>query len=459
MASKTKRSEERHLWWLTLVSGMASYMDAAAIVTSGIAVVMLTDYLNLDAAQIGVLSSSLGFSIAFGAAVGGRAGDRFGRRRVFLVTMAMIIAAAVVLCLAPSYGFYLAGIMLMGMGTGADLPVSLATISEAASSENRGSMVSFTQILWKIGIFSSQGFGAVFGDWGRTGAQIMYAHIGAVAIVTLIARCTIPESDRWKAAHLATEGVSSGVAVRSEGSLRDLLRKPYIVPFLGLIVFYSLINIGMNTNGQFGALMFTSLAGMSVSFYSKVSMVTTVGGFVLVFLLMKVIDGPHRLMWFVLGATCAVTGSLLPTVFGPSAITLTAMLCLWVLSSVFAGEPILKIWAQESFPTLLRSTAQGFIVAFARIVSALVALVTPIIFTFGPRYLLGAIATCALVGCATAFLVFRGRTETEFDLEDRGETADIDKAHTAEGRMTTHAVDSAEPKITVIEPVAAKTVV
>lgn len=424
MTGKTKRSEERHVYWLTLVSGMASYMDAAAIVTSGIAVVMLTDYLNLDASQIGVLSSLLGFSIAFGAAVGGRAGDRFGRRRVFLITMVMIIVAAAMLCLAPSYGFYLAGIVMMGVGTGADLPVSLATISEAASSENRGSLVSFTQILWKIGIFSSQGLGALFGDWGRLGAQIMYAHIGAVAIMTLVARYTIPESSRWKAARVASEiangGVPAKMAVRSKGSLRDLLTKPYLVPFLGLIVFYSLINIGMNTNGQFGALMFTSLAGMSVSFYSKVSMVTTVVGFVLVFLLMKVIDGPRRLMWFVLGAACAVTGSLLPTIFGPSAVTLTAMLCLWVLSSVFAGEPILKIWAQESFPTLLRSTAQGFIVAFARIVSALVALVTPVIFTFGPRYLLGAIATCALVGCATAFMVFHGRTETEFDLEDRG---------------------------------------
>jgi MFS transporter, SP family, inositol transporter len=410
-------SVTRNPWWLTVVAGMASYLDSAAIVTSGIAIVMLKDFLGLDSGQIGVLSAILTASIALGAGTGGRLGDRFGRRRVFLVTMVVVAVAATTLCLAPSYPVYLVGIVLIGVGTGADLPVSLASVAEAAADGQRGRMVSFTHILWKLGIIVSQLLGALVGDSGRAGAQIMYGHIAVVAALTLIARLPVPESARWERAR--REAAARPADAAAPGALRALLRPPYLAAFLGLIVFYSLINLGMNTNGQFGALIFTETAGASVSLYSRVGLVTTVVGFVLVFALMKVVDGRHRIAWFVFGSVCAVTGSLLPVVFGPTTVTLTAMLVLWALCSVFAGEPMMKLWTQESFPTLLRSTAQGSIIFVARVSAALLALVTPLILQAGPRVLFASIAAMALVATTTALVVFRGRTSTEFDREDQ----------------------------------------
>src|SRR6478672_12381174 len=80
-------------WYVALVAGMASYLDAATIVSSGNALVMYQKPLGLTGDQIGVLAFSLTLGIAVGAAVGGRLGDRFGRKPVFSVTMIGIVLA------------------------------------------------------------------------------------------------------------------------------------------------------------------------------------------------------------------------------------------------------------------------------------------------------------------------------------------------------------------------------
>src|SRR6185436_1201435 len=107
----------------------------------------------------------LTFCIAVGALVGGRLGDLLGRRRVFLVTMALIVAGSALLTFGATYPLLLAGTVLVGLGVGADLPVALATIGEAASDKNRGAILVFSNLLWGIGILSAIGIASVAGGW------------------------------------------------------------------------------------------------------------------------------------------------------------------------------------------------------------------------------------------------------------------------------------------------------
>lgn len=412
----TRETTARSMWWTAFVAGMASYIDAAAIVTSGTAVVMLSDSMGLSAGQIGAASASLTVAIAIGSVVGGRLGDRFGRRSVFLATMAVILVGAVVVILAPSFGYLVSGLVLIGLGAGADLPVSLATIAEAAKAGQRGSLVTFSHLLWKLGTIASLALGSVFGDSGRSGAQIMYAHIGLVTLLTLLARIGLPESDRWQTARAVALDDATGT--RSKGALRELMKPPYVLSFGALIVFYALMNLGSNTNGQFGAYMFVKVAGSTVSYFSTVKLIATAVGFFLVFVLMKVVDGPNRMKWFVFGALCSVAGSALPAIAGPTTFTLSTMLVLWAIGTVFASEAMMKLWTQESFPTLLRSTAQGAIIAAARGLAAAFALLTPTILLAGPRALFAFLAVVVVVATSTAFFTFRNRTTTELDEDE-----------------------------------------
>ncbi|HLR96893.1 MAG TPA: MFS transporter, partial [Jiangellaceae bacterium] len=179
---------------------MASYIDAAAIVSSGTALVLYQHSIGLTESNIGVLSAALTLSIAVGALTGGRLGDRFGRRTVFITTMAMIVIGSVLLVLASGISMLMPGMVLVGLGAGADLPVSLASISEAASDHNRGKLVGLSQIQWFAGIVGANVFGIIVGDMGQLGGQIMFAHIGLVSLLVLLLRLSIPESATWATA-------------------------------------------------------------------------------------------------------------------------------------------------------------------------------------------------------------------------------------------------------------------
>ena len=181
-------------WVVGVVSGMASYIDSCAIVSAGTALVIYQQSKGFSDSQVGLASSGLTFAIAFGALFGGRLGDRFGRKPVFSATMALITCGSVLQVLAPGFTALLIGTIMVGFGTGADLPVSLATISETATDKNRGAIIGLSNLLWTAGILGAIGCATVVGDWGLRGGQILYAQVGVVALIVLLARLPIPES-------------------------------------------------------------------------------------------------------------------------------------------------------------------------------------------------------------------------------------------------------------------------
>ncbi|REE75689.1 inositol transporter-like SP family MFS transporter [Rhodococcus wratislaviensis] len=403
-------------WWVAFVAGMASYIDAAAITASGVALVIYQDVYGLTAANVGVLSALLTSFIGVGAIVGGRVGDRWGRKRVFVATMVMIAVGAALLVFGRDFTLLVVGSCLIGFGTGADLPVSLATVAEAAAQDNRGKLLGFSQILWKLGVLGSLGLSALVGDHGLIGGQILYGHIGVVALVVLVLRLGIPESADWRRAALARSAHREDPSTQPKASLRELLRPPYAHSFAALLIFYMFTNLAANTNGQFGTYLMVNVAGMPVSTQATITLIGNPIGIALGFLFMRTVDGPNRMKWFYFGATMGVVAMAIPAVFGVTFVTLLIKSLLVYFFYGFAFEAIMKVWAQESFPTLLRSTGQGTIIAAGRFGAAALAGVTPWIVEQGPRYLFVFLTVAILLGVTAAALVFGRRGHhTEFD--------------------------------------------
>ena len=413
-ASTTARTP--NVWWVAIVCGMASFIDAAAIVSSGIALVIYQQTIGVGDGELGVLSGALTLCIAIGAISGGRLGDRFGRRTVFLVTMAMVIVGAALLVIATGFVSLLVGTILVGLGTGADLPVSLATISEAATDANRGKLLGFSQILWICGILSSIAISSVVGGMGRLGGQILYAQVGIAAVLVLLARLTIPESPSWSAAH--SERAAGAHTVRAERTgLKDLLGdRLYLAPFLALLGFYTPTIHGANTGGQFGALIAVNAVGISVQLNSLIGLILFPVGFVWAILFMRIVDTPSRMTWFLIGAAALAISYLMPVVLGFSLPVWIAMQVINGFGGAFAFEAIMKVWSQESFPTLMRSSAQGTIIAVARVVAAGVATVTPVL-SHTPRMLYLVLFVVATVGLVIGYAGFRKGRANLFDVE------------------------------------------
>lgn len=403
-------------WYVAVVAGMASYLDAATIVSSGNALVIYQKPLGLTGDQIGVLAFALTMGIAVGAATGGRLGDRFGRKPVFSVTMIGIVIAMAFNVFASGFSMLLVGAILGGLCTGADLPVSISTISEAASDSNRGKLVSFSQVLWTMGIIVPLALVSVIGDTGRIGGQIIFATVGVVALIVLFARLTLPESAIWlKARDERQHGVHTERAEHVR--IGDLLRKPYAIPFICLLVFYPLVNLAANTGGQFGTYLWVNTAGTTVEYAARVGLVMVFVGLALSLLFLRIVDTRFRMPAFYLGAVCYVLSALIPALLGVSKSTLLAWQCLGAIGGAFAFEAILKVWTQESFPTLLRSTAQGTIISVARVLAALLALVTPRLAAAGPQGLFLVLTVLIAIGMAAAIFGFRRGSRNEFDIE------------------------------------------
>lgn len=410
-------------WWVGIVSGMASYIDSAAIVSFGIGIVIYQLVLGFDAAQVGIASAVLTLGIAVGALFGGKLGDRYGRRPVFSATMVVIAIGAALLVFGDTFPLIVIGAALVGLGTGADLPVSLSTIAEAATDANRGRILAFSNILWMVGIVVAILLGTAVGSLGRPGAQILFAHLGIMAIIVLVGRLTIPESVAWLTAR--DERRTGTATVRADRArVRDLLRAPYAVPLIALVAFYSLVNLSFNTYGQFGPYLLVNVAGLDVSSASLVGLVALPIGAIALLVFMRFADKPVRFPLFIAGAIVTILGSLVPIVFGFSVATYIASLAMMAAGASFAGEAIMKIWTQEQFPTLLRTTAQGTVISVARFVAAGGAAVTPLIISAGTTVLFTILAIVNAIGLLVAFLVFRTRDRrNEFHLESRPDTA------------------------------------
>jgi inositol transporter-like SP family MFS transporter len=395
---------------------MASYIDAAAIVANGIALVIYQEAICITPGQIGVMSAALTLCIAIGAVVGGRLGDRFGRRKVFLATMTIIGCGSALLTFTTAFPLLLAGVVLVGLGVGADLPVSLATIAEAATDQNRGALVVLSNLLWGVGILSSIAIATVAGDAGRLGGQLLYGQIGVIAFVVLLLRLAIPESASWLAAQ---EERSTGVrTVRaSRSSVRDLLRAPYRAPLVVLLMFYALTNLAANTAGQFNTYLAANVAGIEVDTFNQAALLTFPVGLLASVWFMKVVGGPKRMPFYAAGAALLVAGYLVPAVFGFSLTTMVVGLLLTGVGGAFAFEGIMKVWTQESFPTMLRSGAQGAILAFARVTAALLALGTPALIDAGARRFYLALSILVAIGLVLGWLGFRRQSRNEFTTE------------------------------------------
>jgi MFS transporter, SP family, inositol transporter len=418
-------------WWVATVAGMASYIDSAVIAGSGTALVLYQESIGLSGNEIGVLSAALTFSIAVGALAGGRLGDIFGRRSVFIITMAAIVVGSASLAFSDSFTWLVLGSILVGLGSGADLPVSLATISEAANDQNRGKLIGLSQILWLGGIGASVLLGVIVGEMGRLGGQIIFGHVSVVALIVLLLRLTIPESSTWTIAD--QEKRAGAHTVRAERSgLKDVFsQRIYLVPFLALIAFYSLTNLAANTTGQFGAYIAVNVVGVSVQLFSIIGLLSIPVGVVFSLWFMRIADTKYRMHYVLIGGIAFVVAYGIPAVFGFSLTTLILNIVLELVGIAFAFEAIMKIWTQESFPTLLRSSTQGAVLAAARVLAASLAIVTPAFLTT-PHLMYGLLSGVAGIGVAIALITFRKARFNAFEMEGQDLT-EVQEKLRAEG--------------------------
>ena len=425
----------RRPWKTAILAGMASYLDAAAIVTTGIALVLYAPTLGLSNNDIGIISGLLTLFFAIGALIGGRLGDRFGRRRVFSVSLLVYAVGSAVLTLAIHPAMLYIGVVLVGSAIGADLPVSLALIAEESPEGMKGRLVVFSALLWLVGIVATVILTVIFSPLGPLGARILYGHLLLVAVVVVILRLGLSESTEWTVVKQAK--VEGDDAIRFS-AIPQLFAPPLLFTVLALGLYYALWNLAANTFGQFGAFIFVNVAHSTVQLQSLISLASFPIGIICALLFMRFVDKPSRMAWFTFGTICYAIAFGVPALLGGSVLTLSVTLLLVGIGAAFSGEVVYKVWSQEMVPTLLRSTAQGVTIALARITAALFAFITPALIVANNQLFFGLLFALSVVsGLMGLFWITRLPKARELE---PGEAVLVNEASEVQGPVAAQGV-------------------
>jgi PHS family inorganic phosphate transporter-like MFS transporter len=184
-----------------VASGVGFFTDAYDLFVIGIASALITKDWNLSPGHLALLNSTMLFAAFIGAFVFGRFADVIGRKRVYWIVAAIMIAGALGSALSQSFWVLIAFRFVLGFGVGGDYPVSAVMVSEYANRKDRGKLVGM--------VFGTQALGLIVGPLIAlallgSGAgddvtwRILLA-LGAVpAAAVIYLRCRMPESPRYQ---------------------------------------------------------------------------------------------------------------------------------------------------------------------------------------------------------------------------------------------------------------------
>jgi EmrB/QacA subfamily drug resistance transporter len=123
--------------WAIVVTGLALFMASLdnLVVSSALPVIRVHLHAGLSGLEWTVNAYTLTFAVLLlGAAA---VGERFGRRRVFMVGIALFTASSALAAIAPSISVLVAARALQGAGGAMIMPLSLTLLSRAVPPERR----------------------------------------------------------------------------------------------------------------------------------------------------------------------------------------------------------------------------------------------------------------------------------------------------------------------------------
>jgi MFS family permease len=145
----------RVMWLLWLLSAGLIALDGFDFFIIGIAIPFLQRDFGLNTAAIGAVAVAAVAGSLVGALTLGPITDKIGRQVMLVVDIAIFVIATAGTALAWNTASLIAFRFLVGVGIGADYPISVSYITENVPSRLRGRMV--------IGAFAFQAVGALLG--------------------------------------------------------------------------------------------------------------------------------------------------------------------------------------------------------------------------------------------------------------------------------------------------------
>ncbi|HST02259.1 MAG TPA: MFS transporter, partial [Usitatibacter sp.] len=197
----------RHRRWVltaTILGSSMAFIDGTVV---NIALPALQDKMGATLAQAQWVVEAYSLFISALMLTGGALGDRYGRKRIFMLGVALFTAASVACGLAPTIVVLIACRGLQGVGAALLVPGSLAIISATFADKERGKAIgtwsAFTSITMVIGPLVGGGL-IQYVSW----RAIFFINVPLAAVTLLLCARYVPETREREARALDLPGAA-----------------------------------------------------------------------------------------------------------------------------------------------------------------------------------------------------------------------------------------------------------
>jgi len=194
-------------WRMIAALGTAWILDGIEVTLVGSLgpALLRPDTLAISASDVGWAGSAYVGGAVLGALVFGRASDRLGRRRLFLITLAVYLAATLLTSLSFDFWSFAFCRFLTGLGIGGEYAAINSAIDEMIPARVRGTVsLGINGSFW-VGAALGSGLSLVLLDPDIVGPQLgwrlAFASGALLGIAILLVRRHVPESPRWLIMH------------------------------------------------------------------------------------------------------------------------------------------------------------------------------------------------------------------------------------------------------------------
>jgi MFS family permease len=205
-------------WRVVLALGIAWVLDGLEVTLIGSigGILERSDTLGLSAAQVGWTGSIYIAGAVLGALVFGRLTDRLGRKRLFMITLAVYMLATLATAFSTGFVFLSVCRFITGLGIGGEYAAINSAIDELIPARVRGRVNLLINGSFWIGAAFGAGLSLVVLDprvlGPALGWRACFIAGGVLALAIVLVRRHVPESPRWLLMHGRSEEAERIVA-------------------------------------------------------------------------------------------------------------------------------------------------------------------------------------------------------------------------------------------------------
>jgi MFS family permease len=392
-------------WMVIIGLGTVWILDGLAVTIVGAIGGRLTEDgsgLELTATQVGSAGSAYILGACLGALYFGRLADRLGRKRLFMLTLAVFLAGSVLTAFSMNFAWFIVCRFITGAGVGGEYSAIHSAVDELIPARVRGAV--------DLVIGGSYWIGTILGSLASlllldealfakdVGWRLAFGLAAAMGFGILLVRRNVPESPRWLFLHghdaeaeRVTREIERQVVesthqelIEPRRTIRVKQRGPMGIGEIASVVFKmypkrTFVGLSLFTGQAFlynaifftYALVLTEIYGVSASSVGLYLLPFAVGNFCGPLLLGRFFDTIGRKpmiagTYILSGVLLIITGIL----FDNGTLNATTQTIAWCVIFFFAsaGASAAYLTVSEIFPMETRAMAIAFFYATGTII-------------------------------------------------------------------------------------------